>query len=242
MFSPHVITTDNDARCDLMSISSSDSSNIMAASEQTLQRMMQQANIPSQRALAEKANVSRWQIRQLRQGKIETMRVVVLKQLATALDCPLKELLHAFDTAPLQTESVVNDNNDEVTRLRQEYSRLEQRLDQQSKHLHHQFQTDALQVLESWLTYWPTAAKAAVDHDGFDARKLLPLVKPIERLVASWGVTTIGIVGEQLTYDPQQHQLARGMADPGDPVRISHVGYLHGETLLQRVKVVPLNS
>ncbi|ESA32731.1 helix-turn-helix domain protein [Leptolyngbya sp. Heron Island J] len=219
----------------------------MAASEQTLQSMMQQANIPSQRALAEKANVSRWQIQQLRQGKIKTMRVVVLKQLATALDCSLNELLHVFDTEQPQIEPtgintvINNDNNDEVTRLRQEYSRLEQRLNQQSEHLHHQFQTDALRVLESWLTYWPTAAKAALDHDGFDAKKLLPLVNPIERLVKSWGVTTIGIVGEQLAYDPQQHQLARGVAHPGDLVRISHIGYLHGETLLQRVKVVPLN-
>ena len=238
-------TLDNNARCDRMSISNSDSLTTMAASEQTLQHLMQQANIPSQRALAEKANVSRWQIRQLRQGKIDTMRLAVLKQLATALDCSLQELLHAFDTdsltEPVPTE-LAHINTDEVTHLRQEYSRLEQRLDQQSKHLYHQFQIDALQVLESWLTYWPTASKAALDHDGFDARKLLPLVKPIERLVASWGVTTIGIVGAQLTYDPQQHQLARGMAHPGDPVKISHIGYLHGETLLQRVKVVPLNS
>ncbi len=215
----------------------------MSASEQTLQRVMQQASISSQRALAEKANVSRWQVQQLRQGKIDTMRVNVLRQLAAALDCSLNELLQAFDTEQPLTEGIVTaDNNDEVTRLRQEYSRLEERLDHQSQTLHDQFQTDALQVLESWLTYWPTAAKAATERDGFDAKKLLPLVKPVERLVESWGVKPIGTVGEQLAYDPHQHQLARGVANPGDPVRISHVGYLHGENLLQRVKVMPLNS
>ena len=206
---------------------------------------MQRANISSQRALAEKADVSRWQVQQLRQGKIDTMRIAVLKKLATALDFSLAELLQAFD--PEQppsadtTQFAEGNNNDEVTLLRQEYARLEQRLEQQSQHLYHQFQADALQVLESWLTYWPTAAKAATERDGFDAKKLLPLVKPVERLVASWGVTVIGTVGEQLAYDPQQHQLARGMTNPGDLVRISHVGYRHGENLLQRVNVVPIN-
>lgn len=242
-----VTTNDKNVRCDRMSISSSASLKNMAASEQTLQTMMQQANISSQRALAEKANVSRWQVQQLRQGNVDTMRVAVLKQLATALDCSLSELLHAFDTEQSQTDKTAtaqknNTNDDEVTRLRQEYSRLEQRLDHQSRVLHHQFQTDALQVLESWLTYWPTAAKAAAERDGFDAKKLLPLVKPVERLVENWGVHPIGTVGDQLAYDPHHHQLARGTANAGDPVRISHIGYLHGENLLQRVKVVPLNS
>ncbi len=215
----------------------------ISPSEEALQRVMQRANISSQRALAEKANVSRWQVQQLRQGKIETMRLSVLRKLATALDCSLIDFLQAFnlEQADNTSQTVGLDNNHEITLLRQEYARLEKRLEQQSQTLQHQFQTDALQVLESWLTYWPTAVKAATERDGFDARKLLPLVKPVERLVASWGVTTIGIVGEQLTYDPQQHQLAKGAASPGDLVRISHVGYRHGDNLLQRVKVVPIN-
>ncbi|MFG6095234.1 helix-turn-helix domain-containing protein [Leptolyngbyaceae cyanobacterium CCMR0082] len=216
-----------------------------SASEQALQTMMQQANIPSQRALAEKAKVSRWQVQQLRQGNIDTMRVTALKKLAAALECSLAELFQAFDpeqsTAEIIAASIGESTSDEVARLRQEYARLEQRLEQQSQYLQEQFQADSLQVLESWLTYWPTAAKAATEHDGFDAKKLLPLVKPVERLLESWGVTVIGTVGQQLSYDPQQHQLVRGMANPEDLVRVSHVGYRHGGNLLQRVKVVPLN-
>ncbi|MEM7794440.1 MAG: helix-turn-helix transcriptional regulator [Cyanobacteria bacterium P01_C01_bin.118] len=210
-------------------------------SEESLQQLMQQANISSQRALAEKADVSRWQVQQLRQGKIETMRLSVLKKLAEAMDCSLVDLLQTFDSKQSEQAIGATDNNNEVTLLRQEYARLEKCLEQQHETLHHQFQTDALQVLESWLTYWPTAAKAATDRDDFDAKKLLPLVKPVERLVTSWGVSAIGSVGEQLAYDPQQHQLARGMATTGDPVRISHVGYRHGENLFQRAKVLPVN-
>ncbi|MBT9318058.1 helix-turn-helix domain-containing protein [Leptothoe spongobia] len=230
----------------------------MSPSEASLQRVMQRANISSQRALAEKANVSRWQVQQLRQGNIDAMRLSVLKKMAMALDCSLADLLQTFDparsenvsdaeagasvTAEVHPENkVTSDATSEAALLRQEYTRLEKRLEQQSHSLRHQFQTDALQVLESWLTYWPTAAKAAMERDDFDAKKLLPLVKPVDRLVASWGVTVMGRVGEQLAYDPQQHQLTRGTANAGDPVRISHVGYRHGESLLQRVKVVPLN-
>lgn len=222
-------------------------------SEASLQRLMQQANISSQRALAEKAHVSRWQVQQLRQGNIETMRLAVVKKIATALDCSLVALLQTF--VPEQSEHIPqtvrdnntrddntrDDNNQDVTLLRQEYARLEKRLEQQSETLQRQFQMDALQMLESWLTYWPTAAKAATERDGFDAKKLLPLVKPVDRLVTSWGVRAMGSVGEQLAYDPQQHQLTRGGATPGEPVRISHVGYRHGEKLLQRAKVVPIN-
>ncbi|MEM7062676.1 MAG: helix-turn-helix domain-containing protein [Cyanobacteria bacterium P01_B01_bin.77] len=225
------------------------SKELLSPSLQTLQRLMERAKIPSQRALAAKANVSRWQVRQLHQGHLDTMRVAVLKQLAAALDCSLVELLEAFNqlsTAPSDDGTVesVSENvpeNVEVALLRQEYTRLQQRLEQQAQELRHQFQTEALEVIESWLTYWPTAAKAAIDLDGFDAKKLLPLVKPVERLVAYWGVTTIGSVGEELCYEPQHHQLARGIANPGDPVRISHVGYRHGDNLLQRTKVVPIN-
>ncbi|MEM9093037.1 MAG: helix-turn-helix domain-containing protein [Cyanobacteria bacterium P01_F01_bin.53] len=215
----------------------------ISPSAESLQRVMQRAKISSQRALAEKANVSRWQVQQLHQGNIETMRLSVLKKLAVALDCSLTDLLQIF--APEQSDPMMQpaegNNSDEATLLRQEYARLEKRLEQQSESLQYQFQTDALQVLESWLTYWPTAAKAAMERDDFDAKKLIPLVKPVERLVTNWGVTAIGIVGEQLAYDPPQHQLARGTANPGDMVRISHVGYRHGDNLLQRIKVVPLN-
>ena len=215
----------------------------ISSSEQALQRLMQQANIASQRALAEKANVSRWQVQQLRQGKIETMRLSVLKKIAAALDCSLADLLQTFDPEPseITTPTTEVDDNSEATLLRQEYTRLEKRLEQQAESLQYQFQTEALQTLESWLTYWPTAAKAATERDGFDAKKLLPLVKPVERLVESWGVMPMGTVGERLSYDPQHHQLVRGIANPGDPVRISHVGYHHGEKLLQRTKVVPVN-
>ncbi|MGD1953105.1 MAG: helix-turn-helix domain-containing protein [Leptolyngbyaceae cyanobacterium] len=209
------------------------------ASEDTLHKIMQQAHVSSQRALAEKANVSRWQVQQLRLGKIGTMRLAVLKQLATALDCSLNELLQAFD--PEQSLPQPTNNGHDIVRLRQEYSRLEHRLAQQHQSLEQQFQAAALQILESWLTYWPTAAKAATEREDFDAKKLLPLVKPIDRLVESWGVSVIGTVGEQLSYDPQLHQLTRGTANPGDLVQISNVGYRHGENLLQRVNVVPLN-
>lgn len=226
----------------------------LSPSQQTLQSLMQRAKVPSQRALATKANVSRWQVRQLYQGNLDTMRVAVLKQLATALECSLIELFEAFNqlpsatsadspakSAPESAHKSAPETLQEAALLRQEYTRLQQRLEQQAQELRHQFQAEALGIIESWLTYWPTAAKAATDLDGFDAKKLLPLVKPVERLVANWGVTAIGTVGEELCYDPQQHQLARGTANPGDLVRISHVGYRHGDNLLQRAKVVPIS-
>ena len=203
---------------------------------------MQRAGIPSQRALAEKAEVSRWQVQQLHQGKVSKMRLAVLQQLAAVLDCSLAELLSVFETAPTaSSETTDPETTAAAGALRQEYARLQLHLEQQAQDLRHQFQVEALGILESWLTYWPTAAKAATEQ-GLEAKKLLPLVKPVERLVASWDVTPIGTVGEELSYDPQQHQLVRGVAQPGALVRISHVGYHHGDRLLLRVQVVPAES
>jgi len=110
----------------------------LSRSAQTLKELMQRAKIPSQRALATKANVSRWQVQQLRQGNLNAMRVAVLNQLATALDCSILELLEAFSPSQLSSNATTPaGSNHEIDRLRQEYARLQQRLEQQLPSIAH---------------------------------------------------------------------------------------------------------
>jgi len=52
-----------------------------------------------------------------------------------------------------------------------------------------------------------------------------------------WGVESIAPVGAQIPYNPQQHQLMEGTAEPGEPVKVRYTGYRQGDKLLYRAKV-----
>jgi DNA-binding Xre family transcriptional regulator len=61
-----------------------------------LRSHMQRAHIASYRALATQAQVSRWQVQQLRKGKLRQMRLAAVAQLADALQLSVGELLSQF--------------------------------------------------------------------------------------------------------------------------------------------------
>ena len=124
--------------------------------------------------------------------------------------------------------------------LQQEYQRLQQQLEQQRETLMQEFQQSSLQVLESWLVQWPTAAYAAQQNEQLPAVRLLPLIRPVESLLQQWGVEAIAPVGAEVPYDPQHQQLMSGSAQPGDKVRVRYTGYRQGDKLLYRAKVSPV--
>ncbi|MFE4106615.1 helix-turn-helix domain-containing protein [Almyronema epifaneia] len=200
-----------------------------------LRQLMQQAGISSFKALSQQAHVSPWQVRQLRQGNIAHMRLQVLRQLAEALGLSLADLLTAFMPSAIQS-------NPGSATLAAEYQRLQQQLSEQKQQLKQKFQQESLDALEAWLLNWPTAAYAAQNNPQIPATRLLPLVRPLETLLADWGVEAIAAVGAELAYDPQQHQLIDGSAQPGDLVRVRYVGYRQGDKLLHRAKVSPLSA
>lgn len=200
-----------------------------------LKELMQQVKISSFRQLMRVAGVSQWQVLRLRQGKAEQMRVEQLLKISQALQVSLLELLEMFSSSTM--ESKKPDDSD----LKQEYLRLQAQLLQQQEQLHTTWQNSSLQVIESWLLQWPTAAYAAQQNPQLPAVKLLPLVKPIEKLLQEWGIETIASVGEHLPYNPQWHQLLEGTAQAGELVRVRYVGYRQGEKLLYRAKVSPVS-
>ncbi len=128
-----------------------------------------------------------------------------------------------------------------IADLKIEYQRSQLALEQQREVLQQQFQQSSLQLLESLLLQWPTAAQKAQENPQLAAVKILPLVqKPLERLLQSWGIEAIAPVGAELPYDPQLHQLIEGTAQPSEIVKVRYTGYLQGEKLLYRAKVSPV--
>ncbi len=104
------------------------------------------------------------------------------------------------------------------------------------------FQYASFQIIESFLTYWPAAAYQANLDPNFPASKLLPLVGSIDRLIASWGIQSIGQVGEITLFNPQLHQSLAGQIPPTTPVQIRYPGYQQGDRLLTRAKVSPADQ
>ena len=212
---------------------------------QKLQDLMQQVGISSFKALSRAAGVSEHQLLRLRQGKLEQMRVDVLLKLSPVLQMPLNELIGTFSSVELLQENTAPTQEllQEITDLRKEYDRSQFQLEQQRELLLQELQQSSLQLLESLLLQWPTAAQKAQENPQLAAVKIVPLVqKPLEKLLQAWGVEAIAPVGAELPYDPQLHQLLEGTAQPGETVKIRYTGYLQGEKLLYRAKVSPVSE
>ncbi|AFY46859.1 molecular chaperone GrpE (heat shock protein) [Nostoc sp. PCC 7524] len=225
---------------------------------QMLQNLMQQVGIASFKALSRTAGVSERQILRLRQGKLEQMRLDILLKLSQVLQMPLSELVATFlvsnpeypssipspqspipsPQSPVPSPQSPVPNPQEIADLKREYERSQQQLEKQREVLLQEFQQSSLQLLESLLLQWPTAAQKAQENPELAAIKILPLVqKPLEKLLQAWGVEAIAPVGAELPYNPQLHQLLEGTAQPGEIVKIRYTGYLQGDKLLYRAKV-----
>lgn len=209
-----------------------------------LRELMQRVGLSSFKALSRAAAVSKWQIEQLRQGQVVHMRVEPLLKISQALQIPLVDLIARFSAGTLDAAclSTPQANQATIEQLQREYQRLHTQLSEQRALLQQEFQQTSLQILESWLLQFPTAAYAAQQNPQIPATRLLPLLRPIDQLLQSWGIEAIAPVGSELPYDPHLHQLMDGNAQPGDLVKVRYAGYRQGEKLLYRAKVSPVAS
>lgn len=188
---------------------------------------MRSRNLTTFRALRDHTGISEKQLLKLRRGQLQQLRLQTLTQFAARLELSLTELLSMFDLVPPNA-------------IQKEYDRLQTQLTEQRQTLLQEFQQSSLHTLEPWLIQWSAAAYAAQQNPQAPAVKLLPLVRPIEQLLQQWGIEQTAIVGSEIPYDPQQHQLISGAAEAGDLVRVRYAGYRQGDRLLYRAKVSPV--
>ena len=201
-----------------------------------LQNLMQDANISSYRELSQKARVSELQVIRLQGGLASQMRVDILLKISLALGITLTELLTNF--AP---ELVKNLPKNSTSALEQECKNLQKELEQQKQFLMQEFHQSSLQILESWLQQWPTVIYKAKQNPSLAAIKILPLLRPVEKLMGQWNVESLAPVGAEVPFDPQLHQLMEGYAQKGEMVTIRYTGYRQGDKLLFRAKVSPIS-
>lgn len=174
---------------------------------------MEQVGITNFKQLSEQTGVSKKQILHLRRGKIKQMRVEVLLALGSTLGVSVNELIEWFSG---ETSSPVLSTRE-------------------------QFERESLEIIESWLLQWPTVVSAIEQNPELPAQRVIKLLNPFEKLLKFWRVERIGQVGEVVTYNPQQHQLLSGNVAPEPTVKVRYVGYRHGNKLLYRAKVEPID-
>ena len=202
----------------------------MADRTEILRQLMKLGDISSFQALSDRTGVSRRAIDRLRKGNAATLRYADLAKLAEALQIELNEFIPKF--IPESSSSAIAD-------LQKEYKYLQQKLETQKQELRSQFERETIQQLKSLLLQLPSAAHAAQNNPSMLAKNILPLLRPIDALLQKWGISVIGSVGAEVSYDPQKHQLMEGSneIDDGDIAIVRYVGYMQGEKLLYRARV-----
>ena len=202
----------------------------MADRTEILRQLMQLVGISSFQALSDRTGVSRRAIDRLRKGNAATLRYADLAKLAEALQIELNEFIPKF--IPESSSSAIAD-------LQKEYKCLQQKLENQKQELRSQFERETIQQLESLLLQLPSAAHAAQNNPNMLAKNILPLLRPIDALLQKWGISVIGSVGAEVSYDPQKHQLMERSSkiDDWELAIVRYVGYMQGEKLLYRARV-----
>lgn len=207
--------------------------------KQLLQDLMQQVNIADIDELSQLANVARLQLIRIQRGLILNVSFGAIAKIAKALNVSIDTLLETFVESKTSQQPAQHLNND-LAACRQEYQKLQEAMTYQQAALEAKFQQESLETIESWLLQWPTAATAVRQNPQLPAERLLSLVEPVEQLVIQWDVEAIATVGEEIPYDPQYHQLMKGIAQPGETVKVRYVGYRQGDRLLYKAKVSPV--
>ena len=200
-----------------------------------LRQLMKQVGISSFQILSERTGISRRAIDTLRKRNAATLRYADLAKLAEVLQIEVTEVIAKFISDSNNPESPIS----EIVALREEYQRLQQKLELQKFELRSQFERETIQQLESLILQLPSAGYAAQQNPNMLAKNILPLLRPIDALLQKWGITAIGAVGKEVNFDSQKHQLMEGSDEikEGDIAIVRYVGYMQGEKLLYRARV-----
>ena len=202
----------------------------MADRTEILRQLMKLVGISSFQALSDRTGISRRAIDTLRKGNAATLRYADLAKLAEVLQIELNEFIPKF---------ITESSSSTIADLQEEYKHLQQKLETQKQELRSQFERETIQQLESLLLQLPSAAHAAQNNPNMSAKNILPLLRPLDALLQKWGISMIGSVGAEVSYDPQKHQLMEGSneIEDGDLAIVRYVGYIQGEKLLYRARV-----
>lgn len=200
-----------------------------------LRERMNKLEIIDWQDLGEKAGLTRFGVRLVRQGDLGKLTLDELRRLATVLNLNFQEFDRNLIALPMS--ATITSNPTEIEELRQQCFRLREELQQQKTQLTADFRRATFEQLQTLLTNYPAARKMAETKPEMPAKNLSALFTPLENLLSSWNFETIGSAWEQVTYNPQFHQPDVEDITEGELVYIRFVGYRDGDRILVPAKV-----
>lgn len=158
-------------------------------------------------------------------GLLEQMPLKHLRMISEALNMSVGDFIAAMEGESSISDSLTPISND----LTQEITQ--------------QVQQSVIEILESLLLQLPTMIKVVEKNPQLPASRLVPLLKPLNKLLSHWDIKAIAPVGAIVKYDPQQHQLMSETEEEiSDLVEIRYVGYRQKDKLLYRARVSPVKT
>lgn len=197
----------------------------MSAIREILQSLMIQAQIKNYLEFSGKSGVSELQFYRLENNLLDNIPLGVLKKIAKALNVSVTTLIdYLGNNVDLLTENSMTKNQESTSNVIAEY------------------QQETITILESLLLQLPTVIHAVNNNPQLPASRILPLLQPLNELLSTWEIESIGQVGDIVNYNPQEHELMENndlSLEEIKQVEIRYVGYRQKHKLLYRAKVSP---
>jgi len=193
-----------------------------------LQKQMSQVGIADWATLTRQSGLTRQDLDQVRLGRLESIPLGKLIQIAQVLGWNLDQILSQFK---------LSNAIQEIAALRHAGLRLQESMDCQRQELKAAFRQETFTQLQPLLTSYPSVRQMASAKPDLPARNVVSLFTVLDNLLAEWEIQQIGGVWQPVAYDPQLHQPDVADINPGEVVYVRFVGYRSGETILCPAKV-----
>ena len=131
----------------------------------------------------------------------------------------------------------ISNYQDKVDLLQAKNKQLINKLKRLPTQLKGEWQKESIALLKELLVHYPTAKLMVELKHHLPSKNLIGLLKPLEKLLQTWEVETIGEPWKRVPYNPLIHDCGEEKINQGDPVYIRWVGYYQGDRVLLPAKV-----
>lgn len=149
--------------------------------------------------------------------------------------------LQLKENQPSEWEAKLRQENQKfqhkIAELEAKYQDLKTNFAKQLEQIKTDFKERTFKQLYSLLINYPTAKVMVKVKPNLPAKNLVALFKPLDNLLANWGISPIGKPWEKVIYNPNLHQADTKDIQRGESVYIRFIGYRYGNRILYPAKV-----
>ncbi|TVQ44677.1 MAG: hypothetical protein EA365_09785, partial [Gloeocapsa sp. DLM2.Bin57] len=133
------------------------------------------------------------------------------------------------------SQEIITKKDEELRQLQQNLVQPESEEDLINKES--EFKKMTFTQLENLLVYYPSICKLIEIKPNVTAKNFLPLFSHLDKLLQNWGYEKLGTPGEEVRYNPEEHQTNDDTIQPGDLVYIRFIGYKYNNQVITLPKV-----